>query len=386
MSSYRHTYNTTTSGFGPAGLADYNGEGPDASVSKKVYVEHADLSNGNSINVSRDGDGSTFKVYIKADYTDWYKGPTEDTIPLVSNVVLNALADARINSPVVVPTFIYRAIITSYELTTITEHHWECELTYETLKPEDPDADPNEDNPDNDFTQDPTTTYQGASRVEQVAAQAGHSVKQSVGVFDQNALKNPTFKRIQDGVESNVTQSVPVGVADFSVRKTYPVGTITSQFKQTVQDMTGTFNKSTFDGHGPGQVMFAGCDYSFDHTNKEIVTYKFQQKNDVDIEYVRYNHKFFAKEDWTTETKKHGIETLRDNPGAVNFGGVPLLANNNENIVARGWDIIQFAFQKIPYEHTNKNKSRLGSISVTIGHQVIRAGAIEDFDVLGLGL
>lgn len=385
MPSYRHTYNTTTSGTGPAGLVDYNGEGGDASISKKVYVEHADLSNGNSINVSREGDGSTFKVFVKADHNDWHKEDPADTIPLVANTVLNALADARENSPVVVPTYIYRAIITSYDLTTITESHWECELTYETLKPNDPNANPNEDNPDNHFSQDPTCTYKGSSRVEQVTAQVGHSVRKSVGVFDQKALNNPTFKRIADGVESNVTQSVPTGVADFSVQKVYAVGTITASFKQTIQSMTGTFNKHTFDGHKPGEVMFAGAEYDLSQTDKEIVTYKFQQKNDVDVTYTRYNHKFFEG-DWKTETNRHGIADLRDNPGKINRGGVPLLGNNNEKVVARGWDIIQFAYQRIGVEDTNLGKDRVGSISVTIGHQVIRSGAIEDFDVLGTGL
>ena len=131
--------------------------------------------------------------------------------------------------------------------------------------------------------------------------------------------------------------------------------------------------------------MFAGCDYSFDHTNKEIVTYNFQYKADVEVEYTRYNYKFFEG-DWQTETKKHTMSDLRDNPAGINRAGIPLLSNANQLIVARGWDIIQFAYQRIPVEATKLGKDRIGTISVTTGHQVIRSGPIEDFDVLGLGI
>lgn len=377
---FSYQYNTkiapTT---GPAGYEDYNGTGGDASISKPVYVTQTWVDQ-NSINVNRNSSSSTLVVFVKGVKDDW------KDIPLVSDTVLNALADARTNDPDVLPTFIYGAILTSYNTQPINEQTWRVEVTYESVKPDDPNGGAG-DNPGGDFTQDPVQTYKATHGTQQVQMVSGIQTQKSVGFFDQKGFKDPTFKKVEDGVNSNRTASVVRANVRFSVQKVYPVGSITSAFVKTISNLTGHLNKGLFNSFKQGSVMFTGADYSFDEVNKETVNYNFEVKEKLDITYPLFNWKFFA-EDGVNAYLRENVKYVdfMTNPGKISFNKIPLLLNEKQKLVADGWDQVQFAYRKVLHSTFLGDADRAGSVSVTIGHQTIRTQVISNFDALGLGL
>lgn len=368
---YRHIYNTTTSGTGPAGYADYNGTGGDASISKPVYVTSSWVDQ-NNITINREGGSSKIRVFVKGASSVW------GDIPLTSDTVLNALADARVNSPDIVPTRVYSAVVTAYDTTPLNELSWVVDITYETSKPKDPNGDEGTENPNGDEMGQVDTTYKGSTSLQSIPLSSGISVIRSKGLLEKDTFNNAQFKKAQNGVVAPTTVSVQTPIQNFQVDKVYAPGTITKSFLNTLSNMTGKLNQGNFAGFNARDVLFLGADYSFDAVNKEQITYKFGiREGQVDHDVPMYDHEKIL----TPEFAKLTTEEILGPAGAdfrtdVRIG------------LGSGWDYIQYSFA----EHTPNDKkggavkNMMNRLSLMTGFQIIAVYKDGDFTDLGLGL
>ena len=368
---FRHIYNTTTSGTGPAGFADFNGTGGDASISKPVYVTSSWVDQ-NNITLNREGGTSKIRVFVKGSPDDW------GSIPLTSNTIFNALADARSVSPDIVPTRVYSAVIDNYDATPLNEQAWVVDITYSTQKPKDPGGNESEENPNGDEMGEVDTTYKGSTSLQSIPLSTARYVIKSAGLLKKDIYNNSQFKKAQNGVVSPTTVSVQTPIQSYQVEKSYAPGTITKAFLKTVGNLTGKLNQGAFAGFGIRDVLFLGADYAFDKVNKEMVTYKFGiREGSVEHDVPMFDVDQIANK--RADFNKLTQEELLGAPGKAFRTDVRIG-------IGSGWDYVQYSFM----EHTpadNKGaKSVMNRMSLLTGYQVLATYSDGDFDDLGLGL
>ena len=375
-STFSHTYNTTTSGTGPAGYVDYNGDGADSLVSKEVHVIQGYVDQ-NDIRIARTEGGSNIKVLVKAPKDVW------GDIPLTSNTMFNAVASARINAPAVVPTIVHGALIHEYKTKAIGERTWEVTVVYQTTKPGDPGGDEATENPDNHEMGEVTRTFKGTSSLQSINLPKGQDYYNSLGLYNQDIYKDARFKKSANGFTQPTTVSVQTPVQQFQIERIYDAGFITQAYLKTINELTGELNDDVWMTYDARTVRFEGADYSFDEFNKEVITYKFAVRKAPPAEtFDLWTHINLQKQARAIMAAAPDDDIIGHLLGPAGSG----LRTSSTITMTSGWDYVQYAYATISGAENSAAADRTRATSVIIGAQVIKVYPDGDFSDLALAI
>ncbi len=83
--------------------------------------------------------------------------------------------------------------------------------------------------------------------------------------------------------QPNEMTPVEIGVRqlDFVVERTFPPGTVTQSYINTLYNLTYTVNDATFRGAASGEMLFLGADFNLSNLERETVSYSFSASPNV---------------------------------------------------------------------------------------------------------